>query len=1477
MPVKKSTLVLALVLITLITGVLGVIFYQHEKEVTLEDKGGDLKAIAELKAGQIEAWHKERIADARVISADRGFARLVKGLTQNPGEERARSEIADRLKLPLKEYGYRAIIIVSPEGKILYSTSEIENNLSRVTLLAVKKTVERSTIEVTDFYDNSVKYDLGYDVTAPLILDEKKPFAVLILLIDTDVLINPVLSWWPEESRSSETMMGTVSGDSVFYVKMMSREDNTPSGFYHSRKDSSALLTKASYGSRGVVSGSDYKGEEVIGYISGLRENSWFIITKTNKDEILSGMHNQAILLILITGVSLLCISAIGLYIYGRRQKNIYRELWQAEQEFRTTIYSIGDAVITTDIRGRVKHMNPVAEELTGWKENEAAGRPSEEVFNIVSETERGPVENPVQRVVSDGLTVGLANHTLLIAKDGSERPVADSGAPIRNAKGEISGVVLVFRDQTTERASRRALEISKERYSRALSLVDDAVWEWEVATGNVFASDNLYKMLGYIEKSKLRFDDWMALVQQDDRALLLQHLNETIHSSKNFSMDVRFRNNAGEYIWLEVRGAAAGTSQTGAVTQLAGTVININDRKEAEYKVILLNERLERAEQSAGLGSWEFNPEAARGFWSPMMFRLFDLEPALTPPMNEDYFALIHPDDRPLIRDTMSALMSGSFPEVHIYRTNPDRCRLRYLLPTWRFVANSEGRIIRFEGTLQDITELRFAEENYKKLFSQMTEGFALHKVVLGEQGNPVDFITVSMNPAYEKITGASPAQYLDKKIIEVIPGYSSDKIRLFCDVAITGNPVTIEEFDPNTRRYFTISVFRPYEDHFAVILNDSTEKKAAETIKKVQLLIAGNALASQTTAEMAERLREDLAAFIDTKNFLFAQYHEEQSRFSAVYYKDEYDIYTTWRSEGSLAGHVIKQNKICIYSQQEIMKLGGIGLIKLSGRIPLQWVGIPLRSGKTRFGVIIMQSHHDPTLYSQNQRPLLEVIARELSIYLDQIEHEQKIRESEYHFRQMFENHAAIKLFIHPETGAILDANVSATRFYGYSLEELKKMKIYDLSTSPADLLKNRMKMIMERKINRSEVKHRLRSGETRDVEIYSSPIQSGDKISLYAIIHDISERKKAEEQNKLLIQSIENSPVSVVITDPRGSIVYVNNNFTEVTGYSRDEALGDHPGIIESGLRIREVYQEMLGNILYGKSWRGELQSKRKNGELYWEDAIITPLVNEEGEVTHFVAVKEDVTEKRKMLEELIQAKESAEEMNKIKSIFFANMSHELRTPLIGILGFSEILQSELEGNPELIYMAETINKGGNRLLSTLNMILNLSKLEAGKLDVEKERTDIIQVIAETYSLFRPAAHTRGLEINFTPERPNIYCLLDKTLLGNVINNIINNALKFTEKGGITITARTENDIAVITIADTGIGISDNQKALVWEEFRQGSEGLSRGYEGTGLGLTIAKKYTEIMDGRISLESKKGEGTTFTIMFDLMKNEE
>lgn len=243
--------------------------------------------------------------------------------------------------------------------------------------------------------------------------------------------------------------------------------------------------------------------------------------------------------------------------------------------------------------------------------------------------------------------------------------------------------------------------------------------------------------------------------------------------------------------------------------------------------------------------------------------------------------------------------------------------------------------------------------------------------------------------------------------------------------------------------------------------------------------------------------------------------------------------------------------------------------------------------------------------------------------------------------------------------------------------------------------------------------------------------------------------------------------------------------------------------------------------------------------------------------------------DITLQEKMMTELVEAKEKAEEMNEIKTNFLANMSHELRTPLHGILGFAQILSEEISDD-EMQKMAGIIYKSGNRLLETLNLLLSFSKAETSKIEINYSDIIIKELFEETIELFKPLAESKGLGISSIIGKDNIYIHSDERLLRDILNNLLNNAIKFTEKGGIYLTGFIDDSKSlIIKVRDTGIGIPLNKFDQIFQEFRQESEGLSRNFEGTGLGLTLTKRYIELLDGSISVESEVGVGSEFTIL--------
>lgn len=224
-----------------------------------------------------------------------------------------------------------------------------------------------------------------------------------------------------------------------------------------------------------------------------------------------------------------------------------------------------------------------------------------------------------------------------------------------------------------------------------------------------------------------------------------------------------------------------------------------------------------------------------------------------------------------------------------------------------------------------------------------------------------------------------------------------------------------------------------------------------------------------------------------------------------------------------------------------------------------------------------------------------------------------------------------------------------------------------------------------------------------------------------------------------------------------------------------------------------------------------------------------------------------------------------------MNRVKAYFFANMSHELRTPFVGIVGFSELLSESLQ-NPEEKEMANQILKSSKRLTETLNKILNVTRLEFDKLEVKLRDIDVIEMIDQLKILFSKSASAKNISIKTKISQDEIVVKTDGRMLDEMITNLLNNAIKYTQDGFIDISAETivrENkNYLLLKVADTGVGIPKNKQEIIWKEFRQVSEGMNRSFEGTGLGLTIIKKYVETLSGKITLESEIGKGSTFII---------
>jgi len=485
------------------------------------------------------------------------------------------------------------------------------------------------------------------------------------------------------------------------------------------------------------------------------------------------------------------------------------------------------------------------------------------------------------------------------------------------------------------------------------------------------------------------------------------------------------------------------------------------------------------------------------------------------------------------------------------------------------------------------------------------------------------------------------------------------------------------------------------------------------------------------------------------------------------------------------------------------------------------------------------------------------------------------QRLVESEERFRSLVNNILEAVIIV-DWNGKILFANQSAAKLveldspekgFGRSVTEFlhpsdidKAVRLYSFNKESNKTVRDTFQIVTSTK-------------QLRWVESMSSKIMFQDQQVLLTTLRDITERIKTEELLHLLTNALHSAANGVMITDLNGNIIWVNEAVEKLTGYSEKEMLGKSPSIFKSGLMPDDYYSKMWQTIKDGKVWKGELINKRKDGTYYEEEMTITPILNENNEISHYIAIKQDITERKKIEREIREAKVKAEEINKLKSTFLANMSHELRTPLVGILGFAELLRDNI-AQQEYSEMASRIHTSGKRLLETLNSILDLSRIEANKLELKPDYINVCRVVRENLMQYEALASAKNLYLKVILEDEEIISYLDEKILHQILNNLINNAIKYTMKGGVIVEVKkgmVDNSQNVfIEIKDTGIGIPPESITRIFEEFRQVSEGLDRKFDGTGLGLTLTKKFVEVLGGKIQVQSEVNKGSTFTIIF-------
>ena len=453
----------------------GVWFFRMQQHAMRAEAEKDLTAIARSKADQIRLWRKDQLADAAMYADPficQSAARFLSAPTENN-----RRDLRARLHSIARQHDYADVLLVAPDGATRFNLSE-PADVHQGYLSVLDTVLGKRRPVFVELHSEGGARTPHISVVTPLFRTEgdvQKTLGALVLITDASQFLFPLIQSWPVPSRTAETLLVRRDGDHVLFLNDLRHQTGTALNLRVSLDQADLPAVMAVKGKQGFVRGRDYRGVDVAAVLWPIVDSPWFMVSKIDAEEAFSDWHDRSLLLLVMilgwTGLA----GTVALVFWQRAKKIHFRALYRSEADLRAqmerhsvTLKAVGDAVIATDDRGRVELLNPVAEALTGWRQAEAAGKALEEVFQIVNARTREAVRNPVAKVLAEGRVLGLANHTVLIARDGAEYQIADSAAPITDTAGRISGVVLVFRDVTGDYAMQQALR-NAEHYYRSL------------------------------------------------------------------------------------------------------------------------------------------------------------------------------------------------------------------------------------------------------------------------------------------------------------------------------------------------------------------------------------------------------------------------------------------------------------------------------------------------------------------------------------------------------------------------------------------------------------------------------------------------------------------------------------------------------------------------------------------------------------------------------------------------------------------------------------------------------------------------------------------------------------------------------------------------------------------------------------------------------------------------------------------------
>ncbi|WP_181308465.1 PAS domain S-box protein [Rufibacter sp. XAAS-G3-1] len=858
---------------------------------------------------------------------------------------------------------------------------------------------------------------------------------------------------------------------------------------------------------------------------------------------------------------------------------------------------------------------------------------------------------------------------------------------------------------------------------------------------------------------------------------------------------------------------------------------------------------------------------------------------------VGQNYYNLFVPENERTARvqEIKKALQNQSLRSYYEWDLITKSQSVKILRWNIMFEMDVEGKVIGITAVGKDMTDKRIAMEALKDNKIRLQDLFDnAHDLI---QNISTDNKFIFVNRAWKEKLGYNDFDIENLTLNDIVHPYYKAKLIYQLRNLYKGDDVNKIETVFLTKSGKPIhligSINCSWQDGKPIatraILHDITDRIKAERLQKVYYSIANLAISSKDLPSLYSAIHRELSKIIETHNFYIALFDEEKDLINFVYYVDQNSDTPAAPRPFSMGmtEYIIKTGKPLYASKADFMELVEDGKVEVNGVIPEVMLSSPLSIGERIIGVIAVRDYKNPEAYVQTDIEILHFISNQVALAIERKRNEEQINIQNARLKAIFEsgNHLMWSINrqyqltsfnqnffneIHSWTGNLPTIGMKLSQMVGSFV-----------SREDFTLIKEAYESAFLGEAQQFEIELHHPNGTSAWREVLLNPIylEDGSFEDVSAIALDITEKKISqlslavnEEKFRQIFESFQDLYYK---TNMEGDFQLISPSIQEVLGYTPDDVMGQKAKMLYARPEDREELLRMLFAQKNVRNFETALLT-RQNEEI--EVLINSRLILDENQVPVAIeGVCRDITELKDTQRELIRAKELAENSLQVKNQFLANMSHELRTPMNGIIGMIDVLHHTAADAEQIDYI-DTLRKSSDALLDILNDILDLSKIQAGKLQLNLSGIDLHYSLEKIHSLFANRAAQKDLTFTYAiSEDTPQYIVTDETRLLQVLSNLTSNAIKFTNEGTVRVEVsrvggEKQAHRLMFRIKDSGIGICEEDIQLLFTNFTQLDNSSSKTFGGTGLGLAISKQLAELLGGEIGVESEPGKGSTF-----------